>query len=119
MIPQHKAFLAGQEREWPPPKLLQGSSSEAAGGAVRNQEVRRLEDKVKFLEAELRSDRSYLQLYRLGASGLLLAVVSLMVWAATGSGVPFHPIFAACVIPASLGVMAMAFLMRPDNKPKK
>ncbi len=99
--------------------MLQGSSSEAAGGAVRNQEVRRLEDKVKFLEAELRSDRSYLQLYRLGASGLLLAVVSLMVWAATGSGVPFHPIFAACVIPASLGVMAMAFLMRPDNKPKK
>jgi hypothetical protein len=92
--------------------------SSAAVVTSADAEIRRLTERVRFLEAELRTDRPYLQLYRLGASSLLVSALSLMVWALTGIGIPFHPIFAGCVIPASLGVIAMAFLIRPREKSK-
>ena len=77
-------------------------------------EVQPLLDKIKFLEGQLRSTLPYLQMYKFGAGSLLVAIVSLIVWAFTGAGVPFHPVFAALVIPAAIGLMAMAFLVRRE-----
>jgi hypothetical protein len=74
-----------------------------------------LAEKVHFLESQLQCDRPYLQLYRLGAGGLLGAVTSLVVWVITGIGIPFHPMFAAGVIPLSIAVIVMAFLIRPTS----
>jgi len=33
-----------------------------------------------------------------------------------GVGIPFHPVFAIVVTPASLGVMVMAFLIKPKKE---
>ena len=81
---------------------------------VPRAEVQPLLDKIKSLEIQLRSNLPYLQMYKFGAGGLLVAIVSLIVWAFTGSGVPLHPVFAALVIPAAIGLMAMAFLVRRE-----
>lgn len=81
---------------------------------VPKADVQPLLDKIKFLEVELRSNLPYLQMYKFGAGSLLVAVVSLLVWAFTGTGVPFHPVFAAMVIPAAIGLMVMAFLVRRE-----
>lgn len=78
-----------------------------------------LEQKIRFLEMQLESHRPYLQLYRLGAGSLLVAVLSLVVWLLTGTGIPFHPIFAIAVIPAAVGVILMAFLIRSSSKTPK
>jgi hypothetical protein len=78
-----------------------------------------LEQKIRVLEMQLESHRPYLQLYRLGAGSLLVAVLSLVVWLLTGTGIPFHPIFAIGVIPAAIGVIAMAFLIRSSSKDPK
>ena len=72
-----------------------------------------LEKQIRFLEMQLESHKPYLQLYRLGAGSLFVAVLSLAVWLLTGIGLPFHPIFAVGVIPAAIGVIAMAFFIRP------
>jgi hypothetical protein len=74
-----------------------------------------LQARVRFLEAQLGTDRPYLQLYKLGGVSLLVAVISLIGWAITGIGVPFHPVFAAMVIPVAVGVLAMAFFLRGGN----
>jgi hypothetical protein len=76
-------------------------------------ELRSLKEKACFLEAQLESQRPFLQLYRLGAGCLFVAIISIVIWLITGTGIPFHPIFAAGVIPAALGVIVMAFLIRP------
>jgi hypothetical protein len=78
-----------------------------------------LQEKVRFLEAELRADRPYSQLYKLGAGGLFVAVISLVFWIITGIGAPFHPIFSAAVIPVSLGLIVMAFLIRHEKRQPK
>jgi hypothetical protein len=80
--------------------------------------VKELEKKVKFLESQLHCDRPYLQLYRLGAGGFLAAIISLVMWVAAGVGIPFHPIFAAGVIPLSIAIIVMAFLIRPPSPEK-
>lgn len=82
-----------------------------------DQHIRDLEQKIQFLQSQLHTQEPYLQLYRLGASGFFMSLVSLITWFLFGLGVPFHPIFAAVVIPASVGVMIMAFLVRPDKPP--
>ena len=82
-------------------------------------EKRRLEAKIRFLESQLQSDRPYSQLYKLGAGSLFVAIVSLAFWALTGIGAPFHPIFAAVVIPVAIGVIVMAFLVRHDKRQGK
>ena len=95
------------------PKLELGTGAlpEIAATTV---EVYQLRDRVKFLEAQLRSNLPYLQMYKFGAGSLLVAIVSLLVWLFTGAGVPFHPVFAAMVVPAAIGLMVMAFLVRRD-----
>lgn len=70
-----------------------------------------LDAKVQFLEHQLRSQRIDLQLFRFGGGGFLVAVGSLLLWVFTGIGVPFHPVFAALAVPASVGTMVMAFLI--------
>lgn len=77
----------------------------------------KLKERVAFLEAQLESHRPYLQLFRFGAGSLFLAVLSILTWLLNGTGIPFHPVFAAGVVPAALGVIAMSFLIRP--KPQK
>jgi hypothetical protein len=84
--------------------------------ATRDIEVRKLQEKVKFLEMQLESDAPHLQLYRLGAGFVLMSVVSVVAWLLTGVGIPFHPLFAAIVTPAAAGVIAMAFLVRRSIK---
>ena len=81
---------------------------------VPKAEIQPLLDKIKSLEARLRSSLPYFQMYKFGAGSLLVAIVSLTVWVFTGAGVPFHPVFAALVIPAAIGLMAMAFLVRRE-----
>jgi hypothetical protein len=109
-----QALLAlGREHEVLVSKSIAGTSTEqVASHANLGSELRTLENRVKFLEAQLESQAPHLQLYRLGAGSLLVAVVSIVVWLLTGTGIPFHPIFATGVIIASLGVIAMAFLVR-------
>jgi hypothetical protein len=78
--------------------------------------------KVELLEHQLQCDRSHLQLFRQGAAGLLISLVSILFWWITGVGAPFHPVFAAVVMPVSVGLMAMAFLIKStklDKKPKQ
>lgn len=77
---------------------------------------RRLETKILLLESELRNDRPHLQLYRFGAGSLLVAAASLIFWALTGIGAPFHPTFAAIVVPTAIGLIVMAFLIRREEK---
>ena len=115
-IPQLKAVLSGREEEVPVRKAE--ASTEQGLSHEPTVELRRLEEKVKFLEAQLHSQMPYLQLYRLGAGSLFVAIISIVIWLLTGTGIPFHPVFAAGVIPAALGVIAMAFLVRPA-KPTK
>jgi len=76
----------------------------------------RLEQRVRILEHHLSCDRPYLQLYRLGAWSLFAAVISLLTSKLIGIGVPFHPIFAVTVIPASIAVITMAFLIKPKRE---
>lgn len=85
------------------------------GGVTRDVGLAQLQAKVRFLEAQLRADLPYLQVYRFGGASLLMAIVSLAVWAVTGVGVPFHPVFAAMVVPVAIGVMVMAFFLRREN----
>ena len=78
----------------------------------------KLEARVRLLEAQLQSEKPYARLYRLGAGSFLISAISLVYWALTGVGAPFHPLFAAATIPASIAVVIMAFLIRgklPEN----
>jgi uncharacterized membrane protein (DUF485 family) len=77
--------------------------------------VAQLQARVRFLEAQLRADAPYLRLYKFGAISLGLAIVSLIGWAITGIGVPFHPVFAAMAIPVAIGVIVMAFHLRRET----
>jgi len=105
-VQSRKALFTNRSRaEFVPAKLLQPTEPSV--------EVRQLKEEIKFLEAQLESQVPYLQLYRFGAGGLFVAIISIVVWLLTGTGIPFHPIFAAGVIPASVGVIVMAFLVRP------
>jgi len=115
-IPRRKALIGNREYEGLVPRLPARRAIEPS--SRETEELRRLEDKVKFLEAQLESYVPYLQLYRFGAAGLFIAIISVVIWLLTGTGFPFHPVFAAGVIPAALGVIAMAFLVRQPNPPK-
>lgn len=97
------------------------ASTQATTVAVESHagNVQRLEQKIRFLEAQLESQRPYVQLYRLGATSLFVALISLAAWALTGTGIPFHPLFAAGAIPAAIGVIIMAFLIRPGSERSK
>jgi hypothetical protein len=78
-------------------------------------DILKLYERIRFLEAQLQRDTRFpLQLYKLGGASLIVGAISLIVWAATGIGVPFHPVFAATVIPVSIGVMVMAFLLKRE-----
>jgi hypothetical protein len=101
--------------------LPQETAAATAAACTPSLEVFQLQDRVKFLEAQLRSTLPYLQMYKFGAGSLLVAVISLLVWVVTGAGVPFHPVFAVMVIPAAIGLMVMAFLVRRDipNPPSR
>jgi hypothetical protein len=85
-------------------------------------EKEELQMKVQLLEHQLQCDRSHLQLFRVGAGSLLISLLSLAFWRITGVGAPFHPIFAAVVMPVSAGLMTMAFLIKKyrksENKPE-
>jgi len=78
-----------------------------------------LQMKIRLLENQLQCDRSYLQLFRLGAASLLVSLLSILFWWITGVGAPFHPVFAAVVLPVSVGLMAMAFLIKSARLEKK
>jgi hypothetical protein len=88
------------------------------GSHYKQTEVLALERKIRFLEMQLESHRPYLQLYRLGAASLFIAILSIVVWLITGIGIPFHPVFAGVVVVPAIGVMVMAFLIRPRKKAK-
>ena len=76
----------------------------------------RLEERIRFLEAQLQQERVDLRLFRIGAGGLVAAVVSLTSWWLLGVAVPFHHVFAALALPVSIGVLAMAVLTRPSEE---
>jgi hypothetical protein len=107
---------------WRPEEPASGERLEAyvealnEKGLSNSAEKAKLQIEIRLLERQLHSDRPYLQLYRLGAASLVVSVLSLVVWALTGVGAPFHPIFAAGVIPAAVGVMLMAFLTKPKEE---
>lgn len=77
--------------------------------------IHELQQEVELLKFQLRSASPYKQLYRLGATGLLLAVLSITVWTLTGVGLPFHPVFAFGMVPTCAVIIAIAFLVRPRN----
>ena len=114
-ILQRKALLAGAQHRDTTPKLALEASIKHASHESKA-DPRKLEEKVRFLEAQLESQRPYLQLYRLGAGSLFIAVLSIVIWLITGIGIPFHPIFALGVIPVAIGVIVMAFMIRPAQK---
>lgn len=89
-------------------------TSQDTAASTPDIEAQRLLERVKFLEAQLRSSLPYLQMYKFGAGSLLVAVISLLAWLLTGTGAPFHPVFAVMVIPVAIGLMVMAFLVRRD-----
>lgn len=105
-----RSLLASKEQ----PIIAMPADHSVKGSA----EVCALEDRIRFLESQLEAQLPYRQLYRLGAGSLFVAVISIVIWLLTGTGIPFHPIFAAGVIPTSLGVIAMAFLVRSDKSKK-
>jgi len=83
---------------------------------VREQDSREaLELKVRLLENQLHCDRPYLQLYRLGAGGLFVSIISILMWLTTHVGAPFHPLFAAVAAPVSGGQIAMGYLVKPKK----
>jgi hypothetical protein len=77
--------------------------------------IQQLQQRVCFLEHQLHSDRPYQRLFRIGAITLSIALMSLLMWAITGVGMPFHPLFATGVIPAAIGVIIIAFAIRPSK----
>lgn len=89
---------------------------EAHPDAATVAENKKLRERLRFLEAQLQSDRPYLHLYKIGAGGLFASVISIAIWVFTKIGAPLHPVFAAFAIPASIGAMAMAFLVRRGER---
>jgi len=77
-----------------------------------------LETKVKLLEKQLECDRPFAQIYRIGAVAIFGSTLSLLVWAFTGVGAPFHPVFALMGIPAGLAAIAMAFMVKRGMEAK-
>jgi hypothetical protein len=71
-----------------------------------------LHKKVLLLQAELRKNIPYLQLYRFGAGAFSLSVLSVLIWLFTGIAIPFHQAFALAAIPTSIGFMLMAYLTK-------
>lgn len=108
---------------WDTHKRTQETSDRAIIAAVRllqqhdpttaDAEKQELKAKLHILQEQLHCDHRHLQLYRFGATGLVVAVLSILMWYFTGIGAPFHPVFAGLVIPVALGMMAMAVLMKP------
>jgi uncharacterized membrane protein YqjE len=76
------------------------------------QRLRDLQTRLRLLEVQLQSQKPHLQLYRIGASTLLVSVASLVSWGMMGIAAPFHPIFALVVAPASVAIVAMAYLVK-------
>jgi hypothetical protein len=87
--------------------------------ALHDKEKEDLKMKIELLEHQLHCDRSHLQLFRLGAASLLISLLSILFWWRTGVGAPFHPVFAAVVIPVAAGLMAMAFLIKSTKLDEK
>ena len=71
-----------------------------------------LHTKILLLQAELRKNVPYLQLYRFGAGAFTLSMLSLLIWLFSGIAIPFHPAFALAAIPTSIGFMLMAYLTK-------
>jgi hypothetical protein len=107
-----KALMSATKPEMSDPQAVARSSEDSVNRGS-DKEIRRLQERIHFLQSQLQSQKPHLRLYRFGAGSLFVAVISLVVWLLTGTGIPFHPIFAAGVIPASLGVIVMGFLIRP------
>jgi DNA-binding response OmpR family regulator len=74
--------------------------------------VRDVVNQIALLQMALEANLPHLRLYRWGAAGLLMSIVSLAAWKLTGLGIPFHPFFACCGCITSLGTMVMAFLVK-------
>ena len=84
--------------------------------AMSLKKIRQLETKTRLLESELRRDRPYQRVYRLGAGSFLVALTSVLFWGFTGIAAPFHPVFALIVLPVSIALIVMAFMIRRDDK---
>ncbi len=78
---------------------------------------RELGARVCLLEAQLQRGRMELPLYKAGALGAFVSVVSIVSWAVVHVGAPLHPIFAAFLLPTSIATMAMAFLVKKGRRP--
>jgi len=98
---------------------VHGRTDDVSLGEQVDSEKEELVNKIRLLEQQLQCDRPYLRLYRLGATSLVVAVLSILMWYFAGVGVPFHPAFAALVIPVAVGLMIMAVLMRPERSDRK
>ena len=99
-------------------RRLREAISHLPASPLPEESVAQLQARIRFLEAQLRADLPYLQIYKFGGTSVLVAIVSLAAWAITGIGVPFHPVFAAMAVPVAIGVMVMAFFLRREaNSP--
>jgi hypothetical protein len=103
-------------------ELLTGSQVPNVGeeekdsiGKLRS-ENKQLSLKVEVLQAELRKNVPYLQLYRFGAGAFSLSVISLVAWLLTGVAIPFHPVFALTALPSGVAFMIMAWMIRKDAR---
>jgi hypothetical protein len=70
--------------------------------------------RVELLQAELRKNVPYLQLYRFGAGAFSLSIISLLTWLFAGAAIPFHPMFALAALPVGVVFMVMAWMTRKD-----
>ena len=57
-------------------------------------------------------DQPHARMFRFGAGWFLLCVISLLSWWLTGTGMPFHPIFAILGTPTSIIVVIMSFMIK-------
>lgn len=92
-----------------------GGEERDAIGKLRS-ENKQLLLRVELLEADLRKNVPYLQLYRFGAGAFSLSIVSLLAWLLTGIAIPFHPMFALATLPVGVVFMAMAWMTRKDDR---
>jgi hypothetical protein len=97
-------------------RIYASAAEHAFATAAENKALR---DQIAFMETQLRREAFGFQLYKIGAAGFFASVMSLVFWAVTGVGAPFHPVFAGLLTPASAGIMAMGFLVRRSEKQRK
>jgi hypothetical protein len=79
----------------------------------------RLKMRIRLLERRpQKPEHAFTALYMCGAVSFWITAVSLAIWWLADIASPLHPIFASLVIPASVGVMGMAFLVRRGKEGK-